>query len=246
MTWYAELPIPRLDIKSINDKELQLMIQRINAVTGFEVHLFNATTENGIPSIWAMAKNTKENGLNLSCSAGAHIDPLRAVKGAVQELAGMLNNMDDTFEKNKKKYVQMYKHSHLVQQMEDHSMMNGLKEAEKRFYFLLDRRQVQDFQEEFQPVRKSADLLDDVKAVLDIFQQLKLEVIVVDQTSPELKRNGLYCVKVVIPGMLPMTFGHHLTRLKGLDRVLNVPAKLGYVKKPLTYDELNPYPHPFP
>ncbi|MCM3732696.1 TOMM precursor leader peptide-binding protein [Fictibacillus nanhaiensis] len=246
MTWYGQLPIPRLDNKSIDDQELQLMIQRINAVTGFEVHLFNATTENGIPSIWAMAKNTKEKGLNLLCASGAHIDPIRAVKGAVQELSGMLLTMDDTFEKNREKYEQMYKHSHLVQQMEDHSMLYGLKEAEKRLYFLLDRRLVKDFHQEFRPVRKSADLLDDLKAILDVFQQLKLEVIVVDQTSPELKRNGLYCVKVVIPGMLPMTFGHHLTRLEGLDRVLNVPAKLGIVKKPLTFSELNPYPHPFP
>ncbi|MDR7071688.1 TOMM precursor leader peptide-binding protein [Fictibacillus barbaricus] len=246
MTWYAELPIPRLDNKSIDDQELQLMIQRIHAVTGFEVHLFNATTENGIPSIWALAKNTKEKGMNLLCAAGAHVDPLRAVKGAVQELAGMLLNMDDTFEKNKKKYVQMYKHSHLVQQMEDHSMLYGLKEAEKRLYFLLDKRLVKDFHKEFGPVRKSADLLDDLQAVLDVFKQLKLEVIVVDQTSPELKRNALHCVKVVIPGMLPMTFGHHLTRLKGLDRVLKIPAKLGYVKRPLKFNELNPYPHPFP
>jgi ribosomal protein S12 methylthiotransferase accessory factor len=246
MTWYGQLPIPRLDNKSIDDQELQLMIQRINAVAGYEVHLFNATTENGIPSIWAIAKNTKEKGLNLVCAAGAHLDPIKAVKGAVQELSGMLVNMNETFEKNREKYKQMFKHSHLVQQMDDHSMLYGLKEAEKRLYFLLDRRPVKDFHQEFSPVRKSADLLDDLKEILDVFQLLKLEVIVVDQTSPELKRNGLHCVKVIIPGMLPMTFGHHLTRLKGLDRVLNVPAKLGIVKKPLTFSELNPYPHPFP
>jgi ribosomal protein S12 methylthiotransferase accessory factor len=140
----------------------------------------------------------------------------------------------------------MLKQSHLVQQMEDHSMLYVIKEAEKRLYFLLDKRLVKDFHQEFRPVPKSADLLDDLKSVLSVFEQLNLEVIVVDQTSPELKRNGLHCVKVVIPGMLPMTFGHHLTRLKGMDRVLHVPAKLGYVKKPLTFNELNPYPHPFP
>ena len=43
-----------------------------------------------------------------------------------------------------------------------------------------------------------------------------------------------------------MTFGHHLTRLTGLDRVLNVPEQLGYSEKPLTFDQLNPHPHPFP
>ncbi|MCQ6268196.1 TOMM precursor leader peptide-binding protein [Fictibacillus sp. WQ 8-8] len=246
MTWYGQLPIPRLDLSSIDDRELQLMIQRIHAVTGYEVHLFNSTTENGIPSIWALAKNTKQTGMNLLCAAGAHIDPLRAVKGAVQELSGMLLTMDDKLEKEREKYRQMYDDSLLVHHMEDHSMLYGLKEAEERLFFLLDQRPKRSFQQEFHPVHKSADLLDDVVEILEVFRQLQLEVIVVDQTSPELKRNGLHCVKVVIPGMLPMTFGHHLTRLKGLDRVLNIPAKLGYTREPLTYSSLNPYPHPFP
>jgi ribosomal protein S12 methylthiotransferase accessory factor len=246
MTWYGQLPIPRLDLKSIDDLELQLMFERIQAVTGFEVHLFNSTAENGIPSIWALAKNTKDKGINLLCAAGAHLDPYRAVKGAVQELAGMLVNMDAAFEKNRKKYEQMYHDPYLVQHMEDHSMLYGLKEAEKRFSFLIDPRPAVSFDKEFEPVRESNDLLDDLEEVLTIFKQLKLEVIAVDQTSPELKRNGLHCVKVIIPGMLPMTFGHHLSRLKGLERALNVPAKLGFVKKPLMFSELNPYPHPFP
>jgi ribosomal protein S12 methylthiotransferase accessory factor len=45
--------------------------------------------------------------------------------------------------------------------------------------------------------------------------------------------------------MLPMTFGHHLHRLEGLERVLKVPAELGYTTEPLTYERLNPHPHPF-
>lgn len=246
MAWYGQLPIPRLDSKTIDDTELQLMLHRLQSITGYEIHLFNATTENGIPSIWAMAKNTKDDGLNLLCAAGAHLDPIRAVKGAVQELSGMLLNMDDVFVKNRKKYEKMLRDSYLVRHMEDHSMLYGLKEAEKRMFFLLDKRMNRNFKDEFQPVRQTTDLLDDLNGVLETFKKLNLEVIVVDQTGPELKRNGLHCVKVVIPGMLPMTFGHHLTRLKGLDRVLTVPAKLGYVKQPLTYGELNPYPHPFP
>lgn len=246
MAWYGQLPIPRLDCKTIDDTELQLMLHRLQSMTGYEIHLFNSTTENGIPSIWAMAKNTKDNGLNLLCAAGAHLDPIRAVKGAVQELSGMLLNMDDAFVKDRKKYEEMLHDSYRVRHMEDHSMLYGLKDAEKRMFFLLDKRMKRNFKDEFKPFRQTADLLDDLNRVLETFEKLNLEVIVVNQTGPELKRNGLHCVKVVIPGMLPMTFGHHLTRLEGLDRVLTVPAKLGYVQQPLTYGELNPYPHPFP
>ncbi len=89
-------------------------------------------------------------------------------------------------------------------------------------------------------------MTDDLKDVIQTFGRLNLEVIVIDQSTPETLRNGLYCVKVLIPGMLPMTFGHHLTRLAGLERVLTVPAELGFRKQRLAIDQLNPHPHPFP
>ncbi|SFJ91875.1 TOMM precursor leader peptide-binding protein, partial [Thermoflavimicrobium dichotomicum] len=62
MTWYAQLPIPRLDPYSAEDQELRLMIDRIKAVAGYDLYLFNATMENGIPSVWALAKNRRQKG----------------------------------------------------------------------------------------------------------------------------------------------------------------------------------------
>jgi ribosomal protein S12 methylthiotransferase accessory factor len=224
-----------------------LMIDRLKVVAGYELYLFNSTMEHGIPSVWALAKNRKQKGLNLICAAGAHPDPLRAVKGAVHELAGMMLALDEKFEANREKYVQMLHDPYLVRQMEDHSMLYSLPEAEERLQFLMDEnRPLRTFDEEFKRKARHADLTDDLRDILQVFRRLDLEVIVVDQTTPEILRNGLHCVKVLIPGMLPMTFGHHLTRLIGLDRVLRVPAELGYAKEPLTLEQLNPHPHPFP
>ena len=45
-----------LDLNSANDTELQLMIQRLRTITGYELHAFNATMEHGIPSLWVIAK----------------------------------------------------------------------------------------------------------------------------------------------------------------------------------------------
>jgi ribosomal protein S12 methylthiotransferase accessory factor len=247
MTWYAQLPLPCLDLRSANDKELQLMVDRVRAVAGYDLYFFNSTMEHGIPSVWAVAKNRKQKGLNLICAAGAHPDPLRAVKGAIHELAGMMLVLDEKLEANRKKYEKMLHDPLLVQQMEDHGMLYGLPEAEERLQFLLDdNRPLRTFEEEFKQQTKSADLTDDLRDILQKFRRLNLEVIVVDQTTPVIKRNGLYCVKVLIPGMLPMTFGHHLTRVTGLERVLRVPMELGYTKQPLTLEQLNPHPHPFP
>ncbi|MGG4106693.1 TOMM precursor leader peptide-binding protein [Paenibacillus lautus] len=249
MTWYGQLPLPRLDLNSANDQELRLMIDRLQAVAGFDVHFFNSTMENGIPSVWGVAKNRKQTGVNLICAAGAHPDPIRAVKSAVHELAGMVQSLDEKLDANREAYVRMFHDSSLVQEMEDHSLLYGLPQAQERLQFLLDEnRPLRTFEEEFERGKRHrhTDLTDDLKDILNAFHRLNLDVIVVDVTAPEINRNGLHCVKVLIPGMLPMTFGHHFTRLAGLQRVLRVPAELGYVKEPLELEDLNPYPHPFP
>jgi ribosomal protein S12 methylthiotransferase accessory factor len=247
LTWYAELNLPRLDPLTAEDEELQLMIERMRAVAGYDLYLYNSTMEHGIPSVFAMAKNRKDKGLNLILAAGAHLDPVRAAKSAIQELAGMMLNLDDKLEKNKAKFEEMIYDDSLVRQMDDHGMLYGLPQAEERLGFLLnDSRPLRSFREEFKWTSDHSDLTDDLKDILAALRSRNLDVIVVDQTAPELAKNGLHCVKVLIPGMLPMTFGHHLTRLTGLERVLAVPAELGYVDRPLTFEELNQKPHPFP
>ncbi len=169
------------------------------------------------------------------------------MKGAIHELSGMMMTLDEKFEANRQEIEQMLHDPFRVRHMEDHSMLYSLPQAEERLRFLLDEnRPLRTFDEEFKPKAGSADLTDDLKDILQVFHDLNLDVIVVDQTAPELRRNGLYCVKVLIPGMLPMTFGHHLTRLTGLERVFTVPVKLGYAKQPLKPEQLNPHPHPFP
>ncbi|PTX64710.1 ribosomal protein S12 methylthiotransferase accessory factor [Melghirimyces profundicolus] len=247
MTWYGRLPLPRLDPGSADDRELMLMIDRVRAVAGYDVHLYNATMENGIPAVWALAKNRKGEGANLICAAGAHPDPVRASKSAIHELAGMMPALDGQWEKDREKAVQMFRNPASVRHMEDHSLLYALPEAEERLEFLLaDDRPFSRFDREFKRQASHADLTDDLKDLLQAFRRLNLDVIVVDQTAPEIRRNGLFCVKVLIPGMLPMTFGHHLTRLTGLERVLKVPEILGYAERALTKDQLNSHPHPFP
>ncbi len=185
--------------------------------------------------------------MNIICAAGAHLDPVRAVKSAVFELAGMMLTLDDKLEENQDEVEKMLHDSSLVRKMDDHGMLYGLPQAEERLQFLLDDdRPMRTFAEEYGEKVNHPDLTEDLQEILQEFRRLKLEVIVVDQTTPEIARNGLHCVKVLIPGMLPMTFGHHLTRITGLERILRVPMELGYAKRPLEFEQLNPHPHPFP
>ncbi|ULL13570.1 bacteriocin biosynthesis protein SagD [Paenibacillus sp. H1-7] len=249
MAWYAQLPLPRLDLGSAADLELQQMIDRLETVAGFEVMFFNSTMEYGIPSVWGIARNKREEGARLICAAGAHPDPLRAVKGALHELGGMMPSLDMKLQANREDAVRMLRDSSQVKSMEDHSLLYGLPEAEQRLGFLLDGgSKPLKFEEAFPLTgrRNTTDLTDELVGVLQRFNRLNLDVVAIDVTAPELARNKLHCVKVLIPGTLPMTFGHHYTRLAGLDRVFRVPMELGFTKQPLTPGQLNPFPHPFP
>lgn len=247
LAWYARLPLPRLDPRSADDAELDLMLDRLHAVAGFELHLYDATMENGVPAVWAIAKNTKAKGIHLVCAAGAHPDPVRATKGVLHEISGMTLTLDGKIEANRAEYERMLDDPWRVTGMEHHSMLYGLPQAEDRLAFLLGQNApLRTFAEQFGRPSAHADLTDDLLELLGRFDRLGLDVVVVDQTTPELERSGLHCVKVLIPGMLPMTFGHHLVRLEGLDRVLNVPMALGFTKRPLRREQLNLHPHPFP
>jgi ribosomal protein S12 methylthiotransferase accessory factor len=246
LTWYARMAVPRLDPHSVPDPEFRLMIQRFEAVAECDVFLFNCTMEYGIPSVWALAKTRKDSGANLICAAGAHLDPVRAAKSAVFELAAHINYLDYMSHNNRDEYLQMLDDPSLVSEMPDHALLYTLPEAEERLQFLLDPdRPIRHFADEFKPRVWHSDLTEDLTTLLQRFGSLKLDVIVVDQTTAETKRNGLHCVKVIIPGLLPMTFGHDFRRLAGLERVLRIPMELGFAQHMLSIHELNPHPHPF-
>lgn len=79
----------------------------------------------------------------------------------------------------------------------------------------------------------TADLADDIAGCVARAAAAGLEVLVLDQTRPDL---GLCAVKVVVPGLR-----HFWPRL-GPGRLYDVPVALGRLPAPLTEAELNPVP----
>jgi ribosomal protein S12 methylthiotransferase accessory factor len=249
LTWYARLPVPRIEVASLRGHLLALIIERIEHTTGYTIHLFNTTMEQRVPCVWVMAideRNRAETPKAL-CSAGAHLDPERALEGALLELARQLQYAPRGYLDDRDRILAMVADPFNVREMADHAPLYYAPEAFGRFSFLLDSPRRQSFEEAFpdRPV-PSEDLSTDLHGTIERYLDTGLDVIAVDQTGPEHAVEGFACAKVIVPGMVPMVFGYQNQRTHGLERLYRVGYELGYHPRPLTRAELNPHPHPFP
>lgn len=79
----------------------------------------------------------------------------------------------------------------------------------------------------------TTDLYQDISLIQSKLESLGLEVLVLDQTRPDI---GLPVVKVIVPGMR----GFWARFAPG--RLFDVPVRLGRLNRPTDYHELNPTP----
>jgi ribosomal protein S12 methylthiotransferase accessory factor len=250
LTWYARLPAPRVDLRG--DPALRLLAATIEAETGYRVSVFDTTTEQRIPCAWAMAVNPAGDGRPaLACAAGCHPDPARAVRAALAELGPALSVLiqryadPDTAARSDR----LVDDPAQVTTMEDHGLLYANPRAAARLGFLTGGRDLRPVSGMGGPDRDGLggdDLRDNLLAAVGRYTGCGMDVIVVDQTTPEHRAGGFCCVQVIVPGTLPMTFGHRFRRTHGLPRLWEVPRLLGYRDAPLWPEEINPHPHPFP
>jgi ribosomal protein S12 methylthiotransferase accessory factor len=252
-TWYARLPVPRLDPRSVHDPTTHLIIDAVEDETGMRLHVFDITMTEGIPSLWVafVDESDQAAGAKAYFGAAANIEPERALRSAVLEcsVSAVRGHYIGQDADRTAQAREMLTDSDRVTTMEHHSQLYALPEAWPRLDFLYQRKEIQTFAEAFTASanrRPPGDTAGQLREALDRYLANDLDVIVVDQTTPEHRPAGLHCVKVIVPGTLPMTFGHRFRRAATLPRLRHAPVRLGYVDHPLTDSEINPYPHPFP
>lgn len=243
MTWYARMPMPRIDLDSAKDRTIPLVAEAIRAETGYTAMAFDTTMEHGIPCVWAMAVRPQaDTGRPMAvCAAGAHVNPEQAAVSALNELSPLIGDLGRRFPPARDRARRMADDPTLITSMPDHSLAYGEAKAFHRLAFLTGSTRVRRFSGMAQPTAfRNDDLRQDLEELIGRYLDSGLDVIVVDQTTPEHQACGAVCVKVIIPGMLPMTFGHAHRRVDGLPRLSSVPPLLGYHPQ-----DINPYPHPF-
>ncbi|MDT0303587.1 TOMM precursor leader peptide-binding protein [Streptomonospora wellingtoniae] len=251
LSWHARMPVPAIDPESAADRTVPLLVAQLKHELGYRVSIYDTTLDHGIPSVWAMA--TRLDGdvsrPQACCAAGAHPQPERAMVNALAELGPILASLVGRFPGRTEHVESLVRDSDNVRMLGDHVLLYGDSRVYERFGFLAESHTDVPISEAFgadRPRIAGADLTDDLLALVARLRDSGLDVIAVDQTAPEHRAAGLSCAKVLVPGTLPMTFGHRFRRLHGLPRLREMPARLGYAHRPLLDSEISSHPHPFP
>jgi ribosomal protein S12 methylthiotransferase accessory factor len=251
LTWYAQLRLPHLNLLSVEDPMIRLLVEHLEYHSGYTIHALNASLDHAIPCICLLGidEQDREGMPKAHVVAGSHPHPEQALLRALRELATLFALPLQSYQRRRTEALEMRANSSLVKTMEDHPLVYYLPEAFDRLNFLYHPQQRQTFQAAFgnfyHHPPHSMNLRDDLEGFIDYYLKCGIDTIVVDQTAPEHVPCGLRCVKVLMPGMLPMTFGQHNRRIIGFERLYQLPFILGYRSHPLTEAEINPYPHPF-
>lgn len=251
LMWYAQLKVPRLDLCSLTDPTIRLLIEHLEYHSGYTIQVFNITLDHAIPCLCLLGidEQNRDQKPKAFVAAGSHPHPEQALLKALREFAMFLAFPRQMDQQNRTQALEMLADASLVQKMDHHPLVYYLPEAFERLHFLYHTPRQQTFQEAFHDfyhcLPERMDLRDDLECLIGSYMRRGTDIIVIDQTAPEHRPCGLHCVKVLMPGMLPMTFGQHNRRIIGFERLYQLPLTLGYQDHPLTTAEINPHPHPF-
>lgn len=217
--WYNRIRRPAVDLTTFDEPyfvDLQQFYQQQNR----ELWVLDVTADLGIPAFAGFSRRTVGNSERISIGFGAHLDPTIAILRALTEVSQVGLELDKIPDEK------------LDGESKDW-MLNVT--IENHPWLAPDPSQPVKTAQDY-PKTWSDDIYTDVMNCIKTAQTSGLEVMVLDQTRPDI---GLNVVKVIIPGM--RTFW---TRF-GPGRLYDVPVKLGWLDAPLNEEELNHTNIPF-
>lgn len=245
-TWYSRIPPRRIATASVGEPRSAAVIARAEA-EGYEIILFDITTDIGIPSVWAMAVDPADDAIVKSyCASACHGRWAEAVFSALVEVTTSMGVYRRSMGRHRARAEALFADAAAVQAMEDHVLLYSLPQAYSRLAFLHGGPTVTLADcEAALPSLAERDLGSELRRQVDRVLRVTGDVVVIDQTTPAMAPFNLSCVKVIAPGLLPVTFGHQYRRI-GLARINAVAAFRSPDSAPLTSATINPHPHNFP
>jgi ribosomal protein S12 methylthiotransferase accessory factor len=218
--WYNRIRRPGVDIASFNEPYFDRLVEHYRQ-DGREVWALDLTSDLGVPTIAAVSRRIDRSAEDIVIGFGAHFEPRLALMRALTEVNQFMPAVNRTNAAGETLYwfhdpeaVQWWRTS-TIESDPYVVPMPGVAP-----------RRASDF-----PASAETDILGDVERCIAIARAAGSELLVVDQTQPDI---GLPVVKVMAPGL------RHFWKRFGPGRLYDAPVALGWLDSPVKEADLNP------
>ncbi|BAY23318.1 hypothetical protein NIES2100_30820 [Calothrix sp. NIES-2100] len=218
--WYNRLSRPGVNINSFDDPYLH-QLKTYYTLIGRDFWVLDLTTDLNIPTFAAISRRLNQKTEDILFGFGTHFDAKVALLRAVTEMNQMV-------------FLANGGNPHSPAKFTRQDMQHWCQTAtlENQSYLAPDVNAIPKMYTDYSPYH-SHDLQTDVIACVDLATAQKLEILVLEQTRPDI---GMAVVKVVVPGL------RHFWAQFAPGRLYKVPVNLGWLKAELKEAQLNPIP----
>lgn len=214
--WYPRVSRPGVDLDSFGDPYVDQLRERYAAMNR-EIWALDLTSDTGIPVVASLSRRTDKDCEEIIFAFGAHFDPRIALIRSLAEMNQFLPAVIHSDRDGKYLYGDA-----------DASAWWREETVERQPYLLPSGAPTRkaDWTD-----RSSDDTRDDVLTAQQAVEALGLEMLVLDQTRPDI---GLPVARVIVPGL------RHFWARYAPGRLYDVPVKLGWLSEPVAEEDLNP------
>lgn len=214
--WYNRTRMPAVDLAGFGDPWIDES-HAVHAGLNRTVWALDLTTDLQVPVMVALSRRTDGAREQIMLGFGAHLDPHIALRRALTELNQMMPVIVDGAPTGADPDASAWWRDATTHN-QPYLLPNPTRPASGPGSF---------------DHRPQLDLAVDVQTVRDRVAAAGLEVLVLDQTRPDV---GLNVVKVIVPGL------RHFWARFAPGRLYDVPVRLGWRPEPTAYEALNPTP----
>lgn len=219
--WYNRLRVPAVDLLSFDDDYLASASDYYSRYER-DLWVLDVTSDISIPAFVALSRRPNGETEDIIYGAGAHADARLAILRALCELNQCLTWLPRPGSKDGRP---------MIDEPLALRWWNTGRLADCAW--LIPAADVPLSKASDYPLSDSADTRDDVQHCLALVKRKGLEMLVLDQTRPDI---GLPVVRVLVPGLR-----HFWSRLAP-GRLYDAPVSMGRLNSPLAEADMNPIP----
>lgn len=239
ITWLNKLSLPIVDLDS--DTNIAAEIKEQLTPAGLQHTVVDMSVFCGIPTALGIVRNPHSDFAALAVGAASAVSMTGAVRKALLEAYQTRSwAREKQLEQPERSFKPDFSDVHTF---DDHILFYT-KAENARYADFLDASKDRIELQEVPPI-EGDNPFEHIVAITGRLRGQGLTPYAVDVTSPDIKQAGLYVVKVIIPEFCPLNADYRL-RFPGGKRLYHAAYQLGLRASPLSNEELNPYPHPFP